>query len=96
MISSWLVAPGASATTVGSVVFIRPESLDSARLLRHEHVHVRQYRELGIVGFLRRYLADYAGWRARRYPHRAAYRRIALEVEAEWQARRAEVTSRDR
>jgi hypothetical protein len=82
-----LVAPGAAATTLGRFVLVRPEAVGSARLLRHELVHVRQWRRLGVAGFLRRYLGAYARWRLRRYPHWAAYRRIPLEIEAEWEAR---------
>lgn len=77
--------------TVGSLVLVRRRSAGSARLLRHELEHVRQYRERGLVGFLARYLSDYVGWRVRGYPHWAAYRRIPFEVEAEWLARRAAV-----
>jgi hypothetical protein len=90
VVSRHLVAPGASATTLGRWVFVRTSAAGSARLLRHERVHVGQYRRYGIAGFLCRYLADYLRWRARRYPHWAAYRRVALEVEADWLARRAE------
>lgn len=84
---SRFVAPGAAATTLGRFVLIRPESVGSERLLRHELVHVRQWRALGIRGFLRRYLGAYVRWRLRCYPHWAAYRRIPLEIEAEWAAR---------
>ena len=80
--------PGSSAITIGPVVSIRRRAVGSERLLRHEAVHVRQWRELGVLGFLRRYLAAYVGWRLRGYPHWGAYRRIPLEVEAEWEARR--------
>ncbi len=86
MISRW-AAPGADATTLGRVIFIRSSALGSARLLRHELVHVRQWRRLGVVGFALRYLRAYAGWRLRRYPHWAAYRRVPLEIEADWEAR---------
>lgn len=57
-------------------------------LLRHELVHVRQWRDLGILGFLLRYVGWYLRWRIRGYGHDGAYRRIPLEVEAEWLARR--------
>lgn len=87
LVISNIVAPGASATTLGRFVFIRPEAASSKRLLRHELVHVRQWEVLGIVGFLRRYLGAYVRWRLRCYPHWAAYRRIPLEIEAEWEAR---------
>lgn len=81
------VAPGASATTLGPVILIRKAAAGNERLIRHELVHVRQWRDLGVVGFLRRYLGAYAKWRLYGYDHWAAYRRIPLEVEAEWLSR---------
>ena len=58
-------------------------------LLRHEQEHVDQWRRLGAVRFLWRYLGAYLGWRVRGYDHWGAYRRIPLEVEAEWAARQS-------
>jgi len=86
VISRW-AAPGADATTLGRFVFMRHSAAGSDRLLRHELVHVGQWRRLGVVGFGVRYLGSYARWRLRRYPHWAAYRRIPLEIEADWEAR---------
>ena len=86
IISRW-AAPGASATTLGRFIFIRESKVGSARLLRHELVHVEQWRVLGVARFARRYLGAYLRWRARAYPHWAAYRRVPLEIQAEWQAR---------
>ena len=80
--------PGADAITLGSLVIVRRRSADNTRLMRHEQEHVRQWRDLGVVGFLRRYLGAYLRWRLRGYGHRAAYLRIPLEIEAEWVARR--------
>jgi hypothetical protein len=85
------VPPGATAITLGDVVFIREEwrrSKGLAELIRHEMVHVRQWRERGVLGFLQWYLGSYLGWRVRGYSHWAAYRRIPAEVEAAWEARR--------
>ena len=82
------VPPGAAAITLGRVVSVRRRSAADERLLRHELVHVRQWQRLGVVGFLWRYVGSYARWRLRGYGHWAAYRRIPLEVEAEWEARR--------
>lgn len=76
----WL--PGTSATTVGRWIVIRRERLTDPGLVAHELVHVRQWRELGMVGFLRRYLSDYLRGRRRGLGHHDAYRQIALEVEA--------------
>jgi hypothetical protein len=84
-----IAAPGATATTLGPLILRRSRGVGNERLLRHELVHVRQWRELGIFGFLRRYLGAYFRWRARGYPHWAAYRRVPLEIEAEWTARRS-------
>jgi hypothetical protein len=80
-------APGASATTLGSLILVRESAAENAQLMRHERVHVRQWRELGLFGFLRRYLGAYFHWRLRGYPHWGAYRRIPLEIEADWEAR---------
>ena len=88
----WVGGPvprGASGITIGSVVSVRRGKETSTRLLRHELVHVEQYRRYGVLGFLRRYLAAYLRWRLRGYGHWAAYRRIPLEASAEWRARRA-------
>ena len=81
------VPPGAAAMTLGRLVIVRTRSAGNQRLLRHELVHVEQWGRLGVVGFLARYLASYAFWRAHAHGHWSAYRRIPLEVEAEWCAR---------
>jgi hypothetical protein len=84
-----LVPPGAGAMTLGRLILIRPARRDDELLVRHELVHVRQWRDLGVFGFLRRYLASYAAWRLRGYGHWPAYRRIPLEIQADWAARRS-------
>jgi hypothetical protein len=81
------VPPGADAITLGSLVIVRRRAAGDQRLLAHEYVHVRQWRALGVAGFLRRYLGSYLRWRVRGYPHRGAYLRIPLEIEADWLAR---------
>lgn len=83
------VPPGAAAITIGSLISVRRRAASDHRLLRHEVVHVTQWRRYGIVGFLSRYLGAYMRWRLRAHPHWDAYRRIPLEIEAEWQSRRA-------
>lgn len=82
------VPPGAAAMTLGRLISVRRRHSTDPRLLRHELVHVRQWRELGVAGFLVRYVASYLRWRLRGYGHGGAYRRIPLEVEAEWLSRR--------
>ena len=81
------VPPGSAAITLGPLVIVRRRSAGNARLLRHEHVHVEQWRRYGVLGFLRRYLWAYFRWRLRLHGHWSAYRRIPLEIEAEWRAR---------
>lgn len=81
------VPPGAAAITLGPLVIVRTASAEDDRLIRHELVHVRQWRELGAMRFVIRYVGSYLAWRVRGYPHWAAYRRIPLEVAAEWEAR---------
>lgn len=78
------VPPGFAAITVGRLISVRARAAADEALLRHELVHVEQYRRLGIVGFLRRYLAAYLSGRLRRLGHLGAYRRIPQEVEAVW------------
>jgi len=88
----WVGGPvprGAAAITIGRVVSVRRRAADDVHLLRHEAEHVRQYRERGLLGFLVTYLASYTRLRLRGWGHWAAYRRIPLEVEAEWNARTA-------
>lgn len=87
------VPPGSAGITIGSVVIVRHGHEHSARLLRHEQVHVRQWRRHGPIGFPVRYLGSYALWRFRRKGHRGAYLRIPMEIEAEWVARRSLATA---
>lgn len=92
----WVGGPvpkGADAITIASLVIVRSGHEDSIHLVRHEQVHVRQWRRYGVVGFSVRYLGSYAGWRLRRKGHHGAYLRIPMEIEAEWIARRSLATS---
>ncbi len=90
-----VLPPGSSGMTVGSVVFLRTDHDRSGgrELIAHELVHVRQYAELGLVGFLLRYLLDYLRQLTRLRHHRRAYLAIPAEAEARreaavWAARR--------
>ncbi|MBV9951321.1 MAG: DUF4157 domain-containing protein [Acidimicrobiia bacterium] len=80
--------PGAAAITIGPVISVRRQAVGNEVLLRHELVHVGQWRAFGLLGFLWRYLGAYGRARAGGYGHWAAYRRIPFEIEAEWTARR--------
>jgi hypothetical protein len=82
------VPPGAAAITIGPVISVRKRAVGNEELLRHELVHVGQWKRFGLVGFLRRYLGAYTRARAAGHGHWAAYRRIPFEIEAEWVARR--------
>src|SRR6476619_7510269 len=86
------VPPGSAAITIGSVVSVRRRYADDQRLLVHEAEHVRQWRELGKVRFLREYLGAYVHWRREGFGHVAAYRLIPLEVAAEEAADRFSAT----
>jgi len=79
---------GADGMTLGRFVLVREGHEESRYLLAHELVHVRQYRELGVPGFLARYLGRYLALRLDGWGHQAAYRRLPAEIEADWEARR--------
>ena len=72
------------AITLGSTIRIArplpPPELEL--LLRHERVHVRQMRALGLFRFLVRYAAEYLRGRRNGLGHDAAYRDISFEREA--------------
>lgn len=84
---------GADGITLGSLVIVREGRAGSAYLLRHEQVHVRQWRRYGVVGFLVRYVGSYLIGRLRGRDHRGAYLHIPLEIEADWIARRSLATA---
>jgi len=76
------LTPGVAAMTLGRWILVRRGFETDASLLGHELVHVEQWRVLGPVGFLRRYLGDYLRGRAGGLGHWAAYAAITLEEEA--------------
>lgn len=81
------VPPQADAITLRRTIVVRERAADDVRLLSHELVHVRQFRDLGVSRFLVRYVGSYLRLRLGGYGHLAAYRRIPLEVEACWESR---------
>lgn len=90
-VPAWLArvwGRGTEAMTVRNVVFASQSALerigagDAFVLLSHEAVHVEQWREHGVIGFLVRYLGDYVRGRAMGFPHHVAYRAIRFEREA--------------
>ena len=74
--------PGIAGMTLGRWILLRRGHEHDRDLTAHELVHVRQWRELGAVAFLGRYLGAYAGGRWRGLGHHAAYEAIPLEAEA--------------
>jgi hypothetical protein len=87
------VPRGADGITLGPLVIVRAGLGDSTMLLRHEQVHVRQWRRYGVLGFSARYVGWYLLWRFRRKGHLGAYLRIPMEIEASWVARRSVATA---
>jgi len=90
-VPSWLArvwGRGTDAMTVRNIIFASQAALeriadgDALVLLSHEAVHVEQWREHGVVGFLVRYVGDYLRGRALGLPHYVAYRAIRFEREA--------------
>ncbi len=78
---------GITAMTLPGAIYVSPVALTADRerladLISHELVHVRQWRELGTVGFIRRYLVEYVRGRRRGLSHGEAYLAISLEREA--------------
>ena len=87
-VREWPLVPrGMHAWTLGRLIIVRPGKV-TPYLLAHESVHVAQWRRHGIVGFPLRYVGNYALWRLRGKGHLGAYRRIPMEIEADWIARR--------
>lgn len=86
------VPRGADGITLGRLVIVR-RGRRTAHLMRHERVHVRQWRRHGVVGFVVRYVGAYLGGRLRGFGHHGAYLRIPMEIEAEWVARRQDLAS---
>lgn len=74
--------PRVSATTLGRFVFMKRSAVGDVALFHHELVHVRQWREQGVVGFLTAYLGAYFRGRFAGLGHWEAYRAIPAETEA--------------
>ena len=83
------VPPRADAMTIGRLVLVRKGHEADRYLLAHELVHVRQYRERGLLRFLVCYLGRYLLLRLDGWGHDAAYRRLPEEIQADWLARRS-------
>lgn len=62
---------GIGAITFGNTIFYFDEI--SEHIVIHELVHVKQYKELGMIGFLKKYLKEYK---------EKGYEQVSLEIEA--------------
>ncbi len=77
-----------------TVLLARPVEADGdSALLAHELVHVRQWHELGLVGFAARYVSSFATNLVAHRRWKAAYSAVDAEVEArqlatDWRRRR--------
>lgn len=79
------VPPGADAITLGQTIIARRRVSASPtfeQLLRHELTHVEQWRQLGYLAFLRRYVGEYLSGRLSGLRHHDAYLNISLERQA--------------
>ena len=77
-----LLTPGVAGMTLGRWILLRRGHERDAGLVAHELVHVRQWRELGVLRFLWRYLGAYFRGRLRGLKHAEAYAAIPFEREA--------------
>ncbi|HEX6312575.1 MAG TPA: DUF4157 domain-containing protein [Acidimicrobiia bacterium] len=77
-----VLTPGVAGMTLGRWILVRRGREQDDRLLAHELVHVRQWREAGAARFLWRYLGAYGRGRLRGLGHREAYAAIPFEREA--------------
>jgi hypothetical protein len=81
VVVGWLT-PGTAGMTLGRWILLRRGQDHDRGLLAHEMVHVCQWRERGVAGFLVAYVGEYLGSRRRGLGHWGAYRAISFEVEA--------------
>ena len=81
VVVGWL-APGTAGMTLGRWILLRRGKEHDRGLLAHEMVHVRQWRERGVIRFLGAYVGEYLRARSRGLGHWDAYRAICFEVEA--------------
>jgi hypothetical protein len=81
VVVAWLT-PGTAGMTLGRWILLRRGRELDPGLLAHEMVHVRQWRERGVIRFLAAYVGEYLRSRLRGLGHWDAYRAISFETEA--------------
>lgn len=82
---------GAEAFVLGRRIFLSRSTAaafsaatpEARNILEHELVHVEQFRRLGVLPFLTRYLVEYMRFRLCGKSHADAYHSISFEREAE-------------
>lgn len=81
--------------TLGKYIFLskKLEYDGKSLLIAHELVHVRQWHELGVIGFLWKYLSEFFKGLIKEKNWMKAYNKISLEQEAQlianlWQERK--------
>ena len=83
-----VLGSGVAAITLGNTILVAGHRFDDVvggerpELLRHELVHVGQWRREGRIGFLSTYFSDYVRNRLIGLSHRVAYRAIGFEAAA--------------
>ncbi|MGZ4688531.1 MAG: hypothetical protein ACXVKA_13175 [Acidimicrobiia bacterium] len=76
------LTPGIVAMTIDRWILVRSGRELDVDLIAHELVHVQQWRELGVLRFLVRYVGEYLRLRLEGKQHWAAYSAISFEAEA--------------
>ena len=71
----------AGAVTIGNTIYYAINN-PPLWLRVHEEVHVVQYDEHGVLGYLFKYVSDYIKNRFKGMKHQEAYRNIPFEIEA--------------
>ena len=82
------LTPGVGGMTLGRLILMRRDRRDDLTLLAHELVHVQQWTEFGVFGFLIRYLGSYVVNLSRTRRHRLGYLAIPFERDARREASR--------
>lgn len=71
-----------TAVTLFFWIFIRPEYADNSVIIRHEKIHVEQYKETLLLGFFLFYFYDFVKNMIKERSWSVSYRNIRLEKEA--------------
>tara|TARA_R110000737_G_scaffold226990_1_gene241401 strand:- start:2093 stop:2446 length:354 start_codon:yes stop_codon:yes gene_type:complete len=71
-----------SAVTLWPFIFVRKQYVSDKRLMNHETIHIKQYNELLVIGFLAIYLYDWFRGLIKYRDTTKAYYQIRFEQEA--------------